>query len=884
MRITFKKIRKISFWFFGSIIGFLLLLITLGYIFEDKLHLLAIKELEKALNADIEVHKTEVSFIRSWPSVQVKLKDLHINPREHKSPEDVISARSLALNIGFWSIFTNNYKISQVRIVEPVFNLEVDKKGMLNFGDMFVVESDSTDEKNDSEEMVFELKAVEIEDGEFSYHDLRDGSKISIDSIQLEMDGDFSAERSDINTDFALHLNRWTSGRTEWARNKHLSAEILSDVQFGENENYALKSATLKVAALTVDVKGNIARKGSVFDLDLSYASNKSSFESFLSLLPGGLLDTGREYEYDGRFITNGWLRGKAGAGKSPDIHADFAVDEGAFHYVGYESRLSAVKLKGEFELLQSDPSASHLELKDFTAMLHGKAISGNMTYANFKDPRLAVALKGELSLRDVKDFYPAFADSTEMEGVIAIDAQIEGKIADFEEKRHGAIKAFGGASFESLKIQDPHLLMPIENLSGKILLDNQRIEVSRLTGKAGRSDFDLRGTVTEYLPYIFNENATIKGVIECKSSNLDLNEWLQADGIDKTNATTEKPVEEFAFKFPENIDFRIIAQFGKFKLDNFEATGMNGVCRFADQTITLEELQMNTLGGNASISGRLKVIDLQHCGVDILAKVNNVDINQTFRTFEQLAAFAMVKENLYGRFSGDVKIFGGVNQHLELDTKSFVSFGDIIIQDCKLINFEPLEGLAGFVKLEDLRHIEFSEINTSYRIENEFFFIPKMTVSANRYKLMIAGKHGFDNSLDYKVYVELPRKEAKRSTNKEVLDMIEVNQGDPLKVILPVHITGTVDHPKYRLEGQFVANKLEEQLKKQGEQLKEGWNKEIAQNFGEKDTNRVDDMIDVQRDPSDTAKIKVGNVINKVKKPFDKLKKPFKTVGDALR
>ena len=194
------------------------------------------------------------------------------------------------------------------------------------------------------------------------------------------------------------------------------------------------------------------------------------------------------------------------------------------------------------------------------------------------------------------------------------------------------------------------------------------------------------------------------------------------------------------------------------------------------------------------------------------------------------------------------------------------------------------MEGLAGFVKLEDLRHIEFSDIATSYRIEDEFFYIPHLTVKANRYNMEVVGKHGFDNSLDYKVYVELPRKEAKKSSSKEVLDMIEVEQGDPLKVILPVHITGTVDHPKYRLEGKFVANKLDQQLKKQGDDLKAGWNKEIAENFGDVDTNAVDDMIDVQHDPSDTLKFKVGGVLDKVKKPLDKLKKPFKNVGDKFR
>jgi hypothetical protein len=98
------------------------------------------------------------------------------------------------------------------------------------------------------------------------------------------------------------------------------------------------------------------------------------------------------------------------------------------------------------------------------------------------------------------------------------------------------------------------------------------------------------------------------------------------------------------------------------------------------------------------------------------------------------------------------------------------------------------------------------------------------------------------------------------------------------------VHVTGTVDKPKYGLEGDFVAEKFTQQIKKQGQDLQKAWDTEIHETWGKKDDNNVDDMIEVQHDPADTNKVQVGKVLDKVKKPLDKLKKPFKSVGDALR
>lgn len=879
-----KRLKKILLWTFGVLFGLIALLFILGYVFRDKIHLLAIQELEKALNADIEVGETDVSFLASWPQVQVRLADLKINPRGSKNPKDVIAVKDAIFKIGFWSIFTDNYLIHCVRLEAPEVYLAIDKKGKWNYADMFQPPKDDDTTASEGGNPVFELYSVRIDDGQFTYSDLRDGSLVHIDSIQLGMKGDFSADRSDIETEFGVHVADWTSGKATWVHDKHVAASIVADVTFGDNEKYVLKTAEIKVAALQLAFEGAIARKKGLFDFDLKFASSKNSFESFLSLLPGGLLDTGREYEYSGDFVTKGWLKGKAGDGHAPDVHADYAVSQGAFHYVGYESRLTGVNMVGEFHYEDQDASASHFDVKQFKAVLHEKGVTGHMTYANFKDPRLAVALKGEVSLKDVRDFYPKFADSTDMSGTVVVDAQVEGRIDDFKEKRHEAIKAFGGFRLKSLRISDPRLALPIERLNGDILLDNYRIEVSGLTGKVGHSDFNVKGTITEYLAWIFDDSSKIKAVAEMRCTNMDLDEWFSTAPAKPSTTTNAGTEETFAFKLPDDMEIDLIAQVGQFRFAKFEATAMNGTCRLANQTLTLNHLQMNTLDGAADISGALQVVDDHHCNVNIDGLITNVDVNKTFRTFEQLAAFALVKENLYGIFSGDVHISGQVDEHLNLESKSLVSNGNVNIRECKLINFEPLEGLVGFVKLEELKHIEFSDITTDYRIGEEHFFIPKMSLKANRYGMVVVGKHGFDNSLDYKVYVELPRKEAKNSKNKQVSEMVDVQAGDPIKIVIPVHITGTVDKPKYSLEGVYVADKLDEQIKKEGEELKQAWQAEVHDNLGlTLDTNKVDDLIDVQYDPADTAKFKGKDLIDKMKKPLDKLKKPIKSIGDKF-
>ena len=864
-----KLIRKTLKWAAGIIIGLMLLLVVLGYLFEDKIHLLAIKELGKALNARIEVQETNVSFLKSWPNLHVELEGLTINPVEDRLPYDIIDISSANFKIDFWSIFSDRYTISEVNLDQLNFHLAVDEEGKLNMADMFRPEKkDSV--KSDSSDVVFALSEVRITDGVFIYEDAQSGLDVLLDSIQIDLDGDFSADISEIETEAALRIAHWKDGKMTWARDKHLSTEMVVDARFGEGESYDLKEAKLHMASLDMDISGNVKREGDAYRLDLAYNTNENTFRSFLSLLPAKLLDTGREYEYAGIFRMHGWMRGLAGGGHAPDIHADYSVQDGAFRYLGYDSRLHDIRMKGSYHLEQAQPEASHFKVDEFEAQLQEKPVSGKFSYTNFENPFMAFDLKGDLSLEDIRDFYPSFADSSQLTGNVNVDIQVEGKVKDFQKQNYASVKARGGARLDWVKIVDPRLDYPLEGLTGSVQLDNHHIQVDRLRGKVGSSDFDLRGTVTEYLPWFFEENATIKGIVELQSQTMDLNEWLRDDSPQaKAHASAE---DRFVFRLPKNVDFEIRAKIGDFRLASFRAHNMNGRCRLHGNQLKLHHLNLDAVDGSMQVQGMVRVIAENQCEVKIDATINDVDINENFRTFNQLAAFAMVEQNLYGRFSGDVHINGMLNQYLDLDPNSLVSYGTVELKNGKLIDFEPLEGLAIFVKMEELRHIEFSDVRTGFRIDEGFFYIPKMKLTANRYKLEVLGRHGFDNSLDYVVRVEMPRNEAKRSDNAEVLEYISNTEDAAIKVIIPVRITGTVDKPKYRLETQYIANNISKGIKKQGEDLKTGWNEEMTELFGAQDTTEVDDLIEVVEDPADSTK-KGISLLDKVKNPFKKLR-----------
>lgn len=866
-----KRVRKFLIRMGGILLGLILVLFLLGYFFEDKLHLMAIRELSDALHARIDVKDTHVSFLRSWPDVNVRLEGVTINPIDAEPGDNVITLASAELDIYFWSFFSDRMEIESVLLDEPTAHLVMDKEGNWNIGDMFQPPVDSTKSSDEGEELVFDLSGVRIADGVFAMQDQLTGADLRIDSIYLDLSGDFSAKRTDFDTEMAFHLDRWKDQGLNWAGDKHVSLDILADASLEGQKIYRIREAEAKVAGVVLNWGGEISEADQGYDLNLAYNTSRNDFDAFMSLLPGGLLETGRDYEYDGEFNMHGWIRGLAGAGSLPSIYAEYAVANGAFHYVDYESRLTGIQLSGSCMYEEGNLAGSWFKVDTLEAHLRDKLVHGALSYDNFKDPNLECQLHGQLALEDIREFYPDFADSSQLAGIVDLDLIVDGKISDFKAKRYHAVRAQGALEMKEVRIEDRRVRHPVEGLNGSIRVDNHRIQVTDLVGKVGKSDFEVKGMITEYLPWFFGKDSRIVGTLELKSGNMDLNDWI----VEEEGEAVDGSEDRFAFRLPGNVDVDVRARVDHLVVAQLEASKVSGQVRLYDKRVNLERLIMNTLQGSMVLTGSLHAQRPEKCEIRLDATARDIDINKGFRTFDQLAAFALVEENLYGSFTGDVHIEGELNQYLDLDPNSLVSYGQVTLKNGRLKDFEPLEGLAGFVKLEDLRDLNFSDVTTTFQVENGYFYLPGVYVEANDYKMDVSGRHGFDNTLDYRVAVELPRKNARQSGSSEIRSLVDIAPESKARIVVPVRITGTVDHPKYALDGQFVKNSVEDKIEAEKEEIKTAFNDEIEAEFGGVDSTEVDDLIIVEKDPGDTSK--VAGVLDKIKNPLKKLKWPGK-------
>ena len=90
--------------------------------------------------------------------------------------------------------------------------------------------------------------------------------------------------------------------------------------------------------------------------------------------------------------------------------------------------------------------------------------------------------------------------------------------------------------------------------------MDPKQIEVVFFDGNIGRSDMKLDGYVTNYIDYVFKENALLKGKMNLNSNVLDVNEWMANEAVsDETQEEDTAEMETMAKSEDSKYDYESI-------------------------------------------------------------------------------------------------------------------------------------------------------------------------------------------------------------------------------------------------------------------------------------------------------------------------------------
>jgi len=583
------------------------------------------------------------------------------------------------------------------------------------------------------------------------------------------------------------------------------------------NSKYTFKENHFGINELMLHFDGYVALPDDeTTELDLTFSTEKTTFKSVLSLIPAVYMKDFETIKTDGNFALNGMAEGEMVGDNLPAFNLDLKVDNGRFQYPDLPKAAENINI----DLNVKNPGGSDdntvVNLRKFHVELAQNPIDMRMLVKTpVSDADIDGNIKMDIDLSSLADVMPT-ENGEEYKGKINADINLKGKVSTLEAEDYENFDANGSMVLEGIVYNDPSIGYPVQLNRADFKFTPQAIEMAELNCLLGKSDISGNGTIANYIPYTFSD-ATIKGQMAINSNLMDLNELAgpdeeptESEGKSDTESsetedqgTVEADSSEGAVEVPGNIDFVLTSNFKKVLYDNMEMTEMIGKITVRNQKVSMENLDMNMLGGSLNMNGYYETTNLVKPTIDFKMAIKKFDVPQTYTTFNTVKEIAPIAENATGAFSTAMTLTCALDGNMEPIYETMNGGGDLQTHMVKISDSETLNKVADALKKDDLRTLVLNDVNIAYEFRDGRIWVEPFDMKLGDLNANVSGSNGFDQTLDYLIKTAIPMDAlgAGAGMAKGLLDQFNqqagtnASLGENIKV--DVRVTGTNDKPK---------------------------------------------------------------------------------------
>lgn len=803
-----------------SVLSLLIIGVTLVVIYEDDVKAIVIKELNKHLNAEVRVDpkNIDLTIIKSFPDCALEFKQLTIMESANiKDKDTLLYTESLSLGFNIKDLFSKRYNIKKIALGKGRADLVVDKKGNANY---IVWKSDSTAKSNDS--LAFALEKITLSDFVLNYKNSRARVKLESSIKHINFKGAFASSNYLLKADGKAFVSLFLVDKTEYIHHKNLYFDVALDVN---QTTYTIRHAETDFNSAKMESSGNFVLQDSLISLDINFNGKNLDISSTLSLLPEKFQNQIADYKSDGEFYAKGECHYHYS--KPLSLVADFGIRQASITYKPQNTTLSNVNLQGSLNLSKR---SSVLKLQNISANLHANTFKGDVEISDFNDPYLKLNIAAKTNLAELMTFYPVDT-IREISGSIDITAKIEGSVNDMKNNTFSPdIRANGTATLKDLKAAFRQSNKDLNIPGGELKLTDRRLSVSGLKILKGSSDVTLNGEMPNFLGYLFDPNTALGINAHVTSEKIELEDFLFSAGSSSGSSS---------FSISDKLELNVEVSLQKLSFGKFTAADIKGSLLLKDRKVALKDLSLGATDGTirmnafADASGK----ELKVSGDCDLEQLN---IRKLFTELNNFGQTTLEDKHLKGFVTAHVSFMASWNEKLEVNTNSIRANSSITIERGELIGFKPLESLAKYIDINELKHIKFSSLQSSIDIRDRMITIPKTSIKSNAINLELWGRHSFDNIVDYHIQLLISELLAKKPrANKQLDDELSLVENDPEnRRSVFIKMVGPVDNPKISYDRKGAKEKIREDIRQEKQNIRQILKEELG--LFKKDTAKV--------------------------------------------
>lgn len=806
------SLKKAIIYFSASILLLFTTATAIVYAYQDEIIKLFVRELNKNLQAKVEVQKIDLSLFDKFPQVALSFQQLKIYGALPEQQQPLAYAEKLYLTFDFWNIFRAQYKINEVFLEKANVQVYVNEKGEENYQIFKKAEGKGSA----SSQINFGLEEIHLDGVQVTYTDQKNKGVYDLyaDKVKASLEIENNNLLIGLNGEVLSKFIQVDKFKYFTDKQLVVNSSLIYDLQ---KDNLTVRPSELQVKKSVFLVEGTFENHTSGI-MNISIQGKNTDVQTLVSLLPTQYANELSIYRSKGKVYFDSQVKGATFKGAIPVLSVNFGCQNATLYQTNINKQITGAYLTGSFTNgSKRSRSTSVLKLNNIKGYLDNKPFQGNFIFTNFDDPYLKFDINGELDASSLFAFYPLPGLSSAA-GILAADINFEGKLTDLRSRPvNRFVSTSGEIEVKNLQFALKNKPLHFKSVQGYFVFDKTDLQVKDLQGTVASSDFKLNGYFRNIMAYLFFRDQNLGIDAEFSSRLLDFDELLSADPMAAKGENTALLVnkagdENYQFAISPRLYMNLSCAVDKVKFRRFKADDIRGNLIAKNQVASSENFQLAVASGQIGLSGKVDARQPEKIGVACIADFQQLAIDSVFYIFENFDQDFILDRHLRGLLTAQVQTSMVFDSELKMDVPALTADITARVVNGGLINFEPMQKLSRFIKRQDLENMQFSEMENSIRIQNSTVFIPEMEIRSNVSNLSVKGTHTFDQIMDYKLKIPVYNFMGKRAR-----EMANENSSN-----LFVTVRGTADDYKIAYDNEAVKEKIQQDWKQEKQEFKD--------------------------------------------------------------
>lgn len=797
---------------FIKIIGytFITLAIIIGlaiigvYAFSKPIKNKVTQAISNELAVPVNIKDIKLTVFKNFPLVSVSFTKINAAESDTLVNKPLLLLQRFTVSLNPINLVRGKYEFSKIELESGEINAAV--KGNRNNFSILKKDTTSTQQK-----IKLSFNSVVLKNIKLNYYDVATKDTLSLLVNNSNISGRFSDEEFLVNIATNLLPISVRMAGQKIVLTKPIDFKTSFTVNRKENA-YSFKQTALKLENFNFVLNGKVVANEKTTSCNLQLIGNNLQLQQLLSLVPKKYIKNIEGFESDGVLECQVDINGDFTKKSTPTVKANFKIADGLLGKKGIDVQLRNITLAGNLNYEKKGGlTISSLNLKRFSTVVNGEKVSGSLSLADFSNPILKANLQGSINLNQWGKLIELKKVDT-LSGSIAIDLEVEGKIADFEKDTKELPAIFkGNVEAKNIKVALSGSPYTYSNISGKLFASNNLLNIDTLHGDINGNTIGIKGRAKNLLNYLFSEGKKLEVQGSFYSPYIDIPSLTATNTPKNTSPSTKDTV---GIVIPKNTSFKLKSRIDKLTFNKFLARNIDGTVALGGGVLTLNNLDFDAMSGSFALTGNIFNKAEGQFVISAALDANQVDINQLFSQCGNFGQEQLTADNIEGKLNAHLQLAAPMDKFLNIDISKLFVQSQLKITGGRLYNYEPLLALSSFVSVNELKDISFEKLENNIEIKDEVITIPQMEIKNSALNLTAEGFHRFDNYMEYKFRLKL-KELLKKKFNRQKAKK-ESYEEDKEGINLFILMKGTPDDLKIKYDRKSAFKKLQKNIKKE--------------------------------------------------------------------